>query len=60
MTQVDAENIALSFSKLGISSLFPPEPILSNVSGYVVKGGITAGKPLCICSTLLFANIDVI
>jgi hypothetical protein len=40
----DADQIALSFKHLGISSLYPPKPILSNVSGYVLKGGITAGK----------------
>eukprot|EP01031_Cornospumella_fuschlensis_P036134 gene36134-43822_t len=34
--------VALSFKQLGISSLFPPKPILSNVSGYVLQGGITA------------------
>lgn len=39
---VTPDDIALSFNKLGISSLYPPKPILSNVSGYVVKGGITA------------------
>lgn len=38
------ETIALSFKQLGVSSLFPPRPILSNVSGFVVKGGITASK----------------
>lgn len=42
MPKVDPENIALSFKQLGVSSLFPPKSILSNVSGYVVKGGITA------------------
>lgn len=44
MSKVDPENIALSFKQLGVSSLFPPKSILSNVSGYVVKGGITASK----------------
>lgn len=41
---VDSEKIALSFKNLGVSTLYPPEPILTNISGYVVKGGITAGK----------------
>lgn len=41
---VHPDNIALCFKQLGISSLFPPQPILSNVSGFVVKGGITASK----------------
>ena len=35
-------NIALSFHDLGISSVSPTKAILQNVSGYVVKGGITA------------------
>jgi hypothetical protein len=39
-----ADDIALSFKDLGVSSLFPPQPILSNISGYVKKGGITAGE----------------
>ncbi len=43
-TTVHPEDIALSFKNLGISSLFPPKPLLCNVSGYVVKGGITASK----------------
>ena len=38
------DDVALSFKQLGISSLFPPQPILSNVSGFVKKGGITASK----------------
>jgi len=37
------EDIALSFKNFGISILNPAKPILSNVSGYVKKGGITAG-----------------
>lgn len=41
-SRVNPDQIALSFKQLGISSLFPPKPILSNISGYVVKGGITA------------------
>jgi ABC-type multidrug transport system ATPase subunit len=35
-------DVALSFNALSISSLHPPRPILTNVSGFVVKGGITA------------------
>lgn len=40
--QLDPSEIALSFKNLGISLLHPPTPILSNVSGYVKRGGITA------------------
>jgi ABC-type multidrug transport system ATPase subunit len=36
------DEIALSFNQVGISTLYPPQTIVSNVSGYVVKGGITA------------------
>lgn len=35
-------DIAASFRNIGISSTYPAKQILSNVSGYVVKGGITA------------------
>ena len=35
-------DIAASFRNIGISSTHPAKQILSNVSGYVVKGGITA------------------
>lgn len=33
---------AISFKDIGISSIHPAKQILSNVSGYVVRGGITA------------------
>ena len=33
---------AISFKDIGISSIHPSKQILSNVSGYVVRGGITA------------------
>ena len=35
-------DIAASFKNIGISSTHPAKRILSNVSGYIVKGGITA------------------
>lgn len=35
-------DIAASFKNIGISSTHPAKQILSNVSGYIVKGGITA------------------
>jgi hypothetical protein len=41
---IPADNVALSFQNVGISTLYPPNPILSNVSGYVRKGGMTASK----------------
>lgn len=41
---INVTDIALSFKNVGISSLFPPVPLLSNISGYVKKGGITAGN----------------
>lgn len=37
-------DLAVSFRNLGVSTMFPPRPILNNVSGFVKKGGITAGK----------------
>eukprot|EP01041_Mallomonas_annulata_P019674 gene19674-39111_t len=36
------KEVALSFKHIGIATINPPDPILSNVSGYVSKGGITA------------------
>eukprot|EP00752_Nemacystus_decipiens_P016241 g14521.t1 len=36
------DKIMLGFQNLSISSVDPPEHIVANVSGYVVKGGITA------------------
>ena len=35
-------DIVASFKDIGISSLYPTKRIISNVSGYVVRGGITA------------------
>lgn len=35
-------DLAVSFRNLGVSTLFPPRPILNNISGFVKKGGITA------------------
>lgn len=35
-------DLAVSFRNLGVSTIFPPRPILNNVSGFVKKGGITA------------------
>lgn len=48
MSQFDVapDDVAMSFKQVGISTLFPPRPILSNVSGFVRKGGITASKLL--------------
>lgn len=40
------EDVALAFKQLGVSSLVPPRPILSNVSGFVKRGGITASEYL--------------
>lgn len=34
--------LALSFRDLGVSTMFPPHPVLKNISGFVKKGGITA------------------
>ncbi len=39
---MDPDDIALSFKHVGISTLIPPTPILSNISGFVKRGGITA------------------
>lgn len=45
---IDDSTVALSFRDLSVSSLLPAKNILNNVSGYVVRGGITAGE---ICAT---------
>lgn len=37
-----SEDAAISFRGIGISSSYPPNQILRNISGYVVRGGITA------------------
>jgi hypothetical protein len=37
------DNIALGFRNLSVSTKNPVKALLFNVSGYVVKGGITAG-----------------
>lgn len=37
-------SIALSFKDVHVSSLNPSKTIINNISGYVVKGGITAGN----------------
>jgi hypothetical protein len=42
--RVEGKDIALSFEDVSISSLDEIDPIVSSVSGYVVKGGITASK----------------
>lgn len=39
-------DLAVSFRNLGVSTMFPPRPILNNVSGFVKKGGITAGNDI--------------
>ncbi len=38
----NVEEVALSFHDLSIATSYPPTTILSNVSGFVTKGGITA------------------
>lgn len=37
-------SIALSFKDIHVSSLNPSRNLINNISGYVVKGGITAGN----------------
>lgn len=41
---MEGKQIALSFKDLSVSSLQSSKIILNNTSGYVVKGGITAGE----------------
>lgn len=41
---VQGKDIALSFEDVSVSSLDEIDPIVSSVSGYVVKGGITASE----------------
>ena len=50
---ISLDDVALSFKDIGISSLVPPEPIISNVSGYVVRGGITAGDLILFITVVL-------
>mmetsp|Transcript_9118 Transcript_9118/g.9175 ORF Transcript_9118/g.9175 Transcript_9118/m.9175 type:complete len:1301 (+) Transcript_9118:45-3947(+) len=38
----DSPDVALSFKHVSVSVVAPPKLILSNVSGYIKKGGITA------------------
>ena len=40
---LEEKAIALSFRDLSVTSFSPPKSILNNISGYVVKGGMTAG-----------------
>jgi len=40
---MEGKQIALSFKDLSVSSLQSSKTILHNTSGYVVKGGMTAG-----------------
>eukprot|EP01036_Dinobryon_divergens_P033941 gene33941-43849_t len=58
------KEVALSFKHIGIATIHPPDPILSNVSGYVAKGGITATlagqvQNLSITGELLMEGVDV-
>lgn len=39
---MDADKLGFAFNNISVSTLFPPKPILSNISGFVKKGGITA------------------
>jgi hypothetical protein len=41
---MNPKNVALSFKQVSVSSLQPPKAVVRNISGYVVKGGITAGN----------------
>jgi len=43
MSDLDLEKSMLSFKNFTVSKTNPPQPIISNISGYVLKGGITAG-----------------
>ena len=38
------KSIALSFKNVHVSSFNPSKTIINDISGYVVKGGITAGN----------------
>ena len=42
MSSTSANDLGIAFQNLSVSSLHPPKCILSNVSGYAKKGGITA------------------
>ena len=62
MTELHPDDIAMSFKNLSISSLVPPKPILSNISGFVKKGGITASKwffPLAIYVIYVFNYVII-
>ena len=40
----EIRSIALSFKDIYVSNLSSSKTIINNISGYVVKGGITAGN----------------
>ena len=40
----EIRSIALSFKDIHVSNLSSSKTIINNISGYVVKGGITAGN----------------
>ena len=42
MLDINPSEVAISFKNIGISCIHPSKQILSNVSGYVIRGGITA------------------
>lgn len=39
---MQADDLGFAFNNVSVSALFPPKPLLSNVSGFIKKGGITA------------------
>jgi hypothetical protein len=45
----DDEDIVMAFKHIGIAQVNPPHLILSNVSGFIKRGGITAGISYSIC-----------
>jgi hypothetical protein len=39
----DDVDVVMAFKRIGIAQVNPPRLILSNVSGFIKRGGITAG-----------------
>lgn len=40
--QTHSPDVALAFKHVSVSNLYPPKPLLRNISGFVVRGGVTA------------------
>ena len=41
---LETTDVAFAFKDITVSSLIPPQPFVSNVSGFIQAGCVTAGK----------------